>query len=134
MSKSKKRKKSTPARAEEKAALRQERAEMRSKQNRKALLSLGGLIITGAILIAMLIAATHTKPARDDSYEELETGMTYTEAESIMGSKASRAADDNSGDLGEGTHTVYWDTDSGTVVVALRDGEITSVELKEAAE
>ena len=51
-----------------------------------------------------------------------------------MGSKASRAADDNSGDLGEGTHTVYWDTDSGTVIVALRDGEITSVELKEAAE
>ena len=57
MAKSKKKKKNTRISAEEKAALRQERSELRAKQNRKAILALGGLIICAALLIAMLVGA-----------------------------------------------------------------------------
>ena len=57
MAKSKKKKKNTRISAEEKAALRQERSELRAKQNRKAILALGGLIICATLLIAMLVGA-----------------------------------------------------------------------------
>ena len=60
MAKSKKKKKNTRISAEEKAALRQERSELRAKQNRKAILALGGLIICAALLIAMLVGAGST--------------------------------------------------------------------------
>lgn len=75
MAKSKKKKKNTRISAEEKAALRQERSELRAKQNRKAILALGGLIICAALLIAMLVGR-RAAPAKNTIWLSLNSFTT----------------------------------------------------------
>ena len=63
MSKTKKKRKNNRVSIEEKAALRQERAELRAKQSRRALYALGGSLLAAVILIALLMATLGSSPA-----------------------------------------------------------------------
>lgn len=60
MAKSKKKRKHSAVSLEEKATLRQEKAAYTAKKNRQLTLLLGLFLISGALLIALLIAAFST--------------------------------------------------------------------------
>lgn len=126
MSKTKKKKRTSASRTAEKEQLRQERAEMRAKENRKALYVLGGFIVTGIILVAMLIATFSTGSSEGytaGQYQRLETGMSYERVIDLLGGEGS--AQDASATEGEGTYV--WSNDDGSsITITFRDGVIYS--------
>ena len=124
MSKTKKKKRSSAAHAAEKEQQRQERAEMRAKENRKALYILGGFIVTGIILVAMLIATFTVdgpKGYTAGQYQMLETGMSYERVVDLLGDGGT--ARDASAEEGEGTYV--WSNDDGSsITITFRDGAV----------
>lgn len=126
MSKTKKKKRVSASRAAEKEQLRQERAELRAKENRKAIYILGGFIVTGIILVAMLIATFSTGSPEGytaGQYQRLETGMSYERVVALLGDEGT--AQDSSAAEGEGTYV--WSNDDGSsITVTFRDGAVYS--------
>ena len=126
MAKSKKKKKNTRISAEEKAALRQERSELRAKQNRKAILALGGLIICATLLIAMLVGAGSTgKKYNMAKFEQLHNGMSYTEVVDVLGAEGEAANDDGSSQ--EAPASYVWTNRNGSGITAVFDENDTLV-------
>ena len=116
MSKSKKKRKNNHVSAEEKAALRQERAELRAKQNRRALYAIGGFIICAVILIALLIATLGFHPEARytaEQYQQLQTGMSYEQVVDVLGHEG-EAAEGSSG--ADDAQTYIWSNDDGSSI------------------
>ena len=126
MAKSKKKKKNTRISAEEKAALRQERSELRAKQNRKAILALGGLIICATLLIAMLVGAGSTgKKYNMAKFEQLHNGMSYAEVGEVLGADGEVANEDGSSQETPGSY--IWTNRNGSSITAVFDENDTLV-------
>ena len=126
MSKSKKKRKNNRVSAEEKAALRQERAELRAKQNRRALYAICGFIICAVILIALLIATLGFHPEARytaEQYQQLQTGMSYEQVVDVLGHEG-EAAEGSSGT--DDSQTYIWSNDDGSSITVTFTGDTAS--------
>ncbi len=126
MSKSKKKRKNNRVSAEEKAALRQERAELRAKQNRRALYAIGGFIICAVVLVALLVATLRFHPEARytaEQYQQLQTGMSYEQVVDVLGHEG-EAAEGGSGT--DDSQTYIWSNDDGSSITVTFTGDTAS--------
>ena len=128
MSKSKKRKKQVQLSAAEKEALRQEKAEAVAKQNRRALLLVGGLVVLAVLLIAMIIAPLNIgKPDGYifSQYQRLESGMTYERVTKILGAEGKEISTNDEED------SYIWENETATTsTVTFKDDTVSSFNQK----
>ena len=88
MSKTKKKKKLTAAKREERAAEHRERAELAAKQNRRMFWLIAGIVICIALLTAFLVASFHMGTPNGytyTQYQRLQTGMSYEQVTNLLG-------------------------------------------------
>lgn len=130
MSKSKKkRKKNAQISPEEREALRQERAELTAKQNRRMLYLIGGIIICIVILIAALVAPFNTGKADGytyGQYQRLRTGMSHQQVVKILGDEGKALSSASSAE-----DTYIWKNKDGTqITITFEDDAIVSFNQK----
>ena len=128
MSKSKKKKKNSVS-AEEKEALRQERAELTAKPNRRLVYLFGGVIICVVILIAALMApfnAGNSEGYTAGQYQRLETGMSYQQVVSLLGDEGEVVSGSS-----DTVQTFIWSNEDGSnITVTFVDDEVSAFNQK----
>ena len=128
MSKSKKKKRNS-VRAEEKEALRQERAELAAKQNRRLVYLFGGVIICVVILIAALMAPFNAGKSEGytyGQYQRLETGMSYQQVVSLLGDEGEVVSGSS-----DTVQTFIWSNEDGSnITVTFVDDEVSAFNQK----
>lgn len=128
MSKSKKKKKNSVS-AEEREALRQERAELTAKQNRRLVYLFGGVIICVVILIAALMApfnAGKSEGYTAGQYQRLETGMSYQQVVSLLGDEGEVVSGSS-----DTVQTFIWSNEDGSnITVTFVDDEVSAFNQK----
>ena len=132
MAKSKKKKKNSIS-AEDREALRRERAEIKAKQNRRTVYMLVGVIICLVILIAALAAPFNARKSGGYTYgryQRIETGMSYQQITKLMGDKGVNV----SGGSGPVQTYVWTNEDGSNITVTFTDDKVSAFNQKGLAE
>ena len=132
MSKSKKKKRNS-VRAEEKEALRQERAELAAKQNRRLVYLFGGVIICVVILIAALMAPFNAGKSEGytyGQYQRIETGMSYQQVTKLLGGEGETVPGSS-----DAVQTYIWSNEDGSnITITFTEDKVSGFNQKGLSE